>query len=134
MVAVGLQAGKASPCCFHRAQGDIGCVVHGDDFILEGDVGDLHSVAASLSKHWIVKIRAILGPDAGDDKEASILNRIVRWGSQELFYEADPRHVEKLLKEMDMSNCKPATSPGVKSVGGPAMDGCHWLVTPLPKS
>ena len=115
---IGLMVGKVSPCCFYRGQCDVGCVVHGDDFVLEGDAKDLYDVAANLSKHWIVKIRAVMGPDAGDDKEVSVLNRILRWESQELCYEADPRHVEKLLKEMDMGNCKPVTSLGVKPVGG----------------
>ncbi len=127
---IGLVAGKASPCCFHGVKGEIGCVVHGDDFDIEGDIEDLRDVAASLSKHWIVKVRAVLGPDAADDKEVSILNRIVRWGSQELFYEADPRHVEKLLKEMDMVDCKPVTSSGVKAGGGPAMGNEPVMASP----
>ena len=120
---IGLSAGKASPCCFHRAEGDVGCVVHGDDFVFEGNADDLKAIAAGLSKHWIVKIRALMGPDAGDDKEVSVLDRIIRWESQELCYEADPRHVERLLKAMDMENCKPVTSPGVKPMGEVTS---HW--------
>ncbi len=56
-----------------------------------------------------MKVRATLGPEASDDKEASVLNRIIRWESQRLLYEADPRHVEKLLREMEMEECRPVT-------------------------
>ena len=32
-------------------------------------------------------------------------------------YEADPRHVEKLLRDLGMEACKPISTPGVKPVG-----------------
>ncbi len=50
-------------------------------------------MAVNLAKHWIVKVRATLGPEGADDKEVSVLNRIIRWESQQLLYEADLRHV-----------------------------------------
>ena len=49
-----------------------------------------------------------------DDKTISILNRVVRWEKDHLRYEADPRHVEKLARDLGMENCKPYTTPGVK--------------------
>ena len=61
-------------------------------------------------------MRAVLGPEPTDDGEVSILNRIVRWSEDCLLYEADPRHVEKLLRDMGMEDCKPLTVPGVKAV------------------
>lgn len=60
------------------------------------------------------KFRATLGPEPGNDKEVSILNRIVRWCDDCLLYEADPRHVEKLLREAGLESCKSVTTPGVK--------------------
>ena len=39
--------------------------------------------------------------------EISILNRIVRWEKDHLRYEADPRHVEKLTRDLGMEECKP---------------------------
>ena len=74
----------------------------------------MKKVAEDLRKVWIAKTRATLGPEAGDDKEVSILNRVVRWCEDCLLYEADPRHVEKLLKEAGLENCKSVTTPGVK--------------------
>jgi hypothetical protein len=76
---LGFKCGEASPCCFHREEDDVSCVVHGDDFTFEGPPEALKMVAAALQKVWLVKIRAVLGPEASDDKEVSILNRVVRW-------------------------------------------------------
>ena len=45
-----------------------------------------------------VKERARLGPDAKDDKSIRILNRLVCWEEDKVTYEADPRHVELLVK------------------------------------
>ena len=68
-----------------------------------------------------MKVRAVLGPESSDDKEISILNRVVRWAEDCLLYEADPRHVEKLLKECDMEGCKSLTTPGVKEASSTSM-------------
>ena len=50
-------------------------------------------------KEWFeVKVRAVLGPDEGDDKEVSIWGRMVRWTEEGLEYEADPRHRKLVLE------------------------------------
>ena len=77
-------------------------VVHGDDFVFEGPSDVFKEIADALRKYWIIKVRATIGPDPKDDKEVSILNRVVRWTTEGIEYEADPRHVEKLLRDMDM--------------------------------
>jgi len=114
LAALGFVAGIGSPCCFVRETDGVACVVHGDDFTFEGPPEALRKVAEDLKKVWIIKVRATLGPEAGDDKEVSILNRIVRWMDDCLLYEADPRHVEKLLREAGLENCKSLSTPGVK--------------------
>eukprot|EP00973_Karenia_brevis_P018805 2576858-Karenia_brevis.AAC.1 len=44
-------------------------------------------------KSWFeIKARAILGPEEGDDKEVTILGRLVRWTEEGIEYEADPKH------------------------------------------
>ena len=57
---------------------------------------------------------AMLGLETKDDNEVSMFNRIVRWGEKGIEYEVDPRHVEKLLRDMGMEDCKPCSAPGVK--------------------
>ena len=63
-------------------------------------------MAKALAKVWLVKVRGVLGPDPGDDKAISILNRIVRWEKDHLRYEADPRHVEKLSRDLGMDGSR----------------------------
>ena len=124
LVAMGFKPGEASPCCFYREEDDVCCVVHGDDFTFEGPPQALKEVTASLQKVWLVKVRATLGPEATDDKEVSILNRVIRWTEDALLYEADPRHVEKLLRNAGLEDCKPLGTPGVKE---PVSEGKAWF-------
>ena len=69
----------------------------------------------SSNKKYLVKMRAILGPAESDAKIAEILGRTVHWKEGEIWYEADPRHVEKILTAMDMENCNPCATPGIKA-------------------
>eukprot|EP00973_Karenia_brevis_P066366 9224003-Karenia_brevis.AAC.1 len=38
-----------------------------------------------------IKVRAVLGPEETDDKEVTMLGRLVRWTLEGIEYEADPR-------------------------------------------
>eukprot|EP00973_Karenia_brevis_P076822 10668793-Karenia_brevis.AAC.1 len=50
-------------------------------------------------KSWFeIKVRAVLGPEEGDDKEVTILGRSVRWTNEGIEYEADPKHRRLILK------------------------------------
>jgi histone deacetylase 1/2 len=55
-----------------------------------------------------------LGPGPSDAKEISMLNRIVRWTPRGIEYEADPRQVEKLLRDIELEGANGAVTPGVK--------------------
>ena len=76
LVKIGFKVGRASPCCFRHYERDLRLCVHGDDFVFEGSEVQLKWVAEELRKVWLVKVRAIMGPDSGDENEVSILNRI----------------------------------------------------------
>ena len=65
--------------------------------MIGGQPAALLSVAESLAAHWTVKVRAELGPERMGNKIGIIVNRVVRWSEDCLLYEADPRHVKKLL-------------------------------------
>ena len=41
-----------------------------------------------------------MGPDATDLKELRVLNRILRWAPDVVYYEADPRHAEILARDL----------------------------------
>ena len=38
----------------------------------------------------------------------------MKWCEDGIRFEADPRQVEKLLRDLEMESCKPVTVPGVK--------------------
>ena len=43
-----------------------------------------------------------------------MLNRVVRWTSRGLEYEADPRQAEKLIRDTELQGANSVTTPGVK--------------------
>ena len=45
---------------------------------------------------------ARLGPSCQDDKEVRVLNRVARWTPEGVEYEADPRHVEQIVRDLDL--------------------------------
>jgi len=53
-----------------------------------------------------------LGPGHDDEKEISVLNRIIRWTPKGIQYEADPRQVEKLLHEIELEGANGAFTAG----------------------
>ena len=69
---------------------------------------------ACLKPKYIVKVRGIMGPEEKDKKCIEILGRAVEWRNEELWWEADPRHVERILEDMEMVECNGSSVPGVK--------------------
>jgi len=59
-----------------------------------------------MRTRYELKEAARLGPGEEDDKEARVLNRIVRWTSEGLEYEADPRQGEKIVEELAFRTAK----------------------------
>ena len=50
--------------------------------------------------------QATLVPEITEDKSVVMLGRIIEWKEHGVDVEADPRHVELILKEMGMQECK----------------------------
>ena len=76
---VGFRWGLATPVSFYHEEKDVTLVVHGDDFTFAGDNDSLWWVKELISKCYVVKVRARLGPGDRDDKQATLLGGIVRW-------------------------------------------------------
>ena len=76
---VGFKRGKWGPTMFWSSERDVRVVVHGDDFTFEGPEDELKKAKEEMESWWDIKVRAVMGDDARDDKEATILNRTVRW-------------------------------------------------------
>jgi hypothetical protein len=122
LVAVGFAPGRASACTFYHEEKDIKMVVHGDDFIIEGVEDELKWIRGVLESKYIVKMRGMIGPDRKDDKVIDILNRTVEWKEEELWYEADPRHAERMIEDMGLQGCKGGLIPGARDEKAPDDD------------
>ena len=94
---LGFTQGRASPCLFYHRERGLVTSVHGDDFTTAGTKKQLDWFEKSLEAVYELTRGGRLGPGAKDDKEATVLNRVVRWTSAGLEYKADPRQVEKFL-------------------------------------
>ena len=60
------------------------------------------------------KVKGIMGSGDQDLKETRVLNRVIRWGPKGVYYEADPRQAEQLIKDLGVEYEKPASTPGNK--------------------
>ena len=113
--------GTASPnTFFHKAKGIV-CSVHGDDFTSSGPKGSLDWLEGAIAERYEITVGPRLGPGPGDAKEATVLNRIVRWCSDQnghwLEYEADPRQIERLIGDCGLDGAKPVATPGTRLTG-----------------
>ena len=73
----GYQRGAAAPTIFFHPEKGVGLVVWGNDFTFLGRDRDLKEAADMMKEYYEIKVRAVLGPEAKDDKEVRILNRKV---------------------------------------------------------
>ena len=106
--------GAATPCIFRHPTKEIVVTVHGDDFTAVGPKSDLDWYEEAMRGNYELTSQPRLGPGADDAKEAIILNRVIRWGSEGIEYEADPRQPEKLVSECGMDGVNPVATPGVR--------------------
>ena len=112
---MGFLKGAASSCVFRHPERDLVSSVYGDDFATTGSKEDLDWFLGCLQERYELTESARLGPGDEDDKEARILNRVVRWTSEGLEYEADPRQVEQLVQDLHLEGAKPLGTPGCKA-------------------
>ncbi len=106
--------GMAIPCLFKHVTRPIVINVHGGDFTAVGPEGDLDWYGQKMEEHYELTKQPRLGPGTDDAKEGSVLNRIIRWVSDGVEYEADPRQAEKLLMECGMEGVNSVATPGVR--------------------
>ena len=92
--------------------------MHGDDFTTSDPKGQLDWFEKALADTYELTLGGRLGPAGNDQKEATVLNRVVRWTPAGLEYEADPRQVERLLEEIDLAGdgVNGSATPGVKTL------------------
>ena len=114
--AEGFIRGESCGVVFYHPVRDLSLAVHGDDFTFCGLEGDLKWIREKMKSWFEIKVRAMLGSDVKDDKEVTILGRIVRWGESGIEYEADPKHRKKILEYFGFEdNARRLSSNGEKS-------------------
>ena len=113
-LSMGFTRGEACPCIFSHREWEVNVTVHGDDFTAAGPKWGLDRYEAAMRSRYQLEVKARLGPDAEDDKEVTVLNRVVRWCEDCVEYEADPRQVEILIKQLELEDAKSMSTPGVK--------------------
>ena len=112
---VKFERGLATPVAFYNKERDISLVVHGDDFTFVGEGPSLDWIEACMKKWYEVKVRARLGPDMGDDKEATLLGRTIRWEERGVTCEADSKHRKIVLEALGLEEgSKSLAAPGAK--------------------
>ena len=115
---LGFSQGTSSPNIFYHEGRGITCSVHGDDFTSSGPKQSLDWLEAAIAERYEITVGPRLGPGPKDGKEATVLNRIVRWCSdnngQWLEYEADPRQVERLISDCGLEGAKAVATPGTR--------------------
>ena len=102
MEKLGFSQGVACPCVFVHEAKDIVCTVYGDDFTAVGPKSSLDWYEAQLRGLDELKTGGRLGPGPVDDREATFLNRVIRWADTGLEYEVDPRQAENFIEELEL--------------------------------
>ena len=93
---IGFIPGRGHLAVLHHPERDMRVLVHGDDYLTSGHVGDLDWMKSILEdKHKIQTQR--VGSGVCRTAEGNILNRIVRWTPSGYEMEAHPRHSELIL-------------------------------------
>ena len=112
---LGFSQGGACPCVFHHAERNLLCSVHGDDFTTCGPKNELDWFENELAKQYELKVGPRLGPGAGDAKEVTVLNRVIRWTETGVELEADPRQAERLIQESGLDGANSVCTPGLRA-------------------
>ena len=110
MTQTGFAQGLYNPCVYYHKGRNLRTLVHGDDFVTTGGRKDNAWFQGMLAKRFEIK-SAVIGMGPGEAKEARILNRIVRVTHRGWEYEPDGRHVEILIRELNLKEAKGLSTP-----------------------
>ena len=86
-------------------------LVHGGDFITVGNRKNIRWFKNKLEGRFEIKEK-IIGQGEGQDRDARVLNWIIRVTSEGWEYEPNERHVDILIQVMNLSRAKGVKAPG----------------------
>ena len=98
---------KYSASVYHNKE----CGLHGDDFITVGNRKNVGWFKNKLEGRFEIKTK-IIEQGEGEDREARVLNRIIRVIPECWEYEPDQRHADILIQAMNLSGAKGVKAPG----------------------
>ena len=115
LLTIGFKRGVGFPSVFVNEEHDIWTLVHGDDYCSAGPPEAMRWLEARLSEQYEIKTQKVgHSPQCG--LEGQILNRVVRASSDGFELEADQRHAELIVDQLNLKSGKGVTSPGVDDI------------------
>ena len=102
LIDMGFTQGTSSACVLRHDERQMVISVHGDDFTCSGARPQLQWLETEMRAKYELTVGARLGPGKDDDHEGLVLNRVVRWTSAGIEYEAYPRRAEKLIRDTQL--------------------------------
>ena len=119
LVEVGFERGMSSPVSFYHDKRDVNLVVHGDDFTFTGSQSELEWAEVLMERWYKIKVRARLGPEDCDDKDATLLGRRLRWHEWGISCESDPKYRKHVIESLGLTeDSKSLTVTGAKEADG----------------
>ena len=117
LIENGFTRGVGHPSVFFHAKRKIWTLVHGDDYCSAGTGENLDWLQDVLENKYEIKTQRIgVGKDKkGNEKvqEGQVLNRVIRRTPQGFELEADLRHAELIVEQLELEDCKPVSTAGV---------------------
>ena len=109
---LGFVPGSSSPSLYWHPVRELRTFIHGDDIVSCGPETSLRWLNSELKKLYLIKMRGMIGPEVGDEKVASILNRTVSWTHSGIVYEADSRHAARIISQLGLEAANGTKTPG----------------------
>ena len=105
----------SSPVAFYHEDKKISLVVHGDDFTFVGCQDALKWIEKLMKSWYQLKVRAWLGPEQRDDKEATLLGRTLRWHEWGVTCRSDSKYRRQVMEALGLNeDSKPLSATGAK--------------------
>ena len=108
------ECGKAWTSVFWHKEKNIKLLVHGDDFLVLSDKAGQEYMQKVLQERYEFRCDGLIGKGGGS--HLTVLNRIVTYDHEtgKVTYEADPRHAEMIIRQLNLENAKSVVTPSEK--------------------
>ena len=111
MLKIGFTRGRYNTSTYFHKQKKLKVLVHGDDFVSSGMRQQALWFKNELEKRFKIKTK-VIGNGEGEMREATVLNRTIRVMENGWEYEADQRHADIIVKELNLRDAKGVKTPG----------------------